>query len=627
MFESSPPPRKTVPLRISLGQNNTHPISSQKKKRKSNTITGTLDEENRFNLSHNLSSSFSDQKLTVDTSDLHIDKSPRINRSINESAANPTQNSENCNTSANPSAHNNDDTTMVGYIIPTIDTSADGLKQSSGFSNSSPNLSECGTEVSSVSERREWLKNFGEKQSSNAFRSILKDNDPDTIETRANDDHHNYLRGCAGGDKETRESPPASLKPSVNSNARISTTINLPVSHHSSHVTNSAKKPKKPRPVMNRRASSSVMMHSWIAGNKEEVKATDDGYASVASLSKWLENDPTSEKKKRHVRRGRNIISKSRQFEKDNENVIIMENHISRGAVGDKKKWLQNAFHSTAEEDGDDDASSYFSGYVKSDVGRSAKQFPSYNRPGAQTEIITDDAASSLSVADKKDWLKKAFSQKSEERKKLGYTKAQTDVMHNRGELRDEAASRAKLRFKERSSRKLLGPTAASTRPALKPTKRTESKHKSISIDTSSNPDEGTNRVAPEKQVLVHPKKVPTIRPKDAVFRSKSEKVVHTSDIAEDNTQMDFRSARDLLVQRSNKNGHNAQVVNKVFLRKKKFEKLEEDSRRKSIGVGLVLKTSWDLADTSKGRPSNIYEKKYVPSQDIAPKKSFEELP
>jgi hypothetical protein len=39
-----------------------------------------------------------------------------------------------------------------------------------------------------------------------------------------------------------------------------------------------------------------------------------------------------------------------------------------------------------------------------------------------------------------------------------------------------------------------------------------------------------------------------------------------------------------------------------------------------------LLKSSWDQTDpTTTGRPSNAYDKKYV--QDIAPKKSFEELP
>ena len=68
----------------------------------------------------------------------------------------------------------------------------------------------------------------------------------------------------------------------------------------------------------------------------------------------WLANDPMSTKKKKHVRKGRNVISKSRQFEKDMEDVIIVENNIARGSVVNQKKWLQEAFH----EDRDDDLGS-----------------------------------------------------------------------------------------------------------------------------------------------------------------------------------------------------------------------------------------------------------------------------
>jgi len=545
-------PSQTAPLRLSLvGQNfNNFSLSSQKKKRKSISITeSSLDEENAQNISTN-------------------------------------------SESANPFNIKKKLITMTDYTTPTINTDTKNPKSSCIHSNLSPNASECGTEVSSVSERREWLKNFEKKQSSNTFRSVQKDKE------RGDNDDRNYNETkCINTDKEGRESPPVSSVVSAHT---------IPVSLHTSDVTNSAKKPKKPKPVINRRASSSVMLKSWMSGNKEAVKATDDGHASVASLSKWLEADPTSAKKKRHVRRGRNIISKSRQFEQDSENFIVMESKISRGAVGDKKKWLQNAFQSTIEEDGEDDACSTFSGYVKSDVGRSERSYPRYNRQGAQTEIITNDAASSLSVSDKTDWLKKAFVKNSQERKKLGYTNAQTDVMHNRGQPRDEAASRAKLRFKERSARKLMG--ATSTRPSGK-----------TASSASTNLDEGTFRVSPEEMTA-------RIDPKDSIFRSTN--VVQISDpVEEDSTPVDFRAARDALVQRSKKNGHNTQVVNKVTLRKKNFERLEADSRRKSMSVGLVVKTSWDVADSSKGCPSNAYEKKYVPASAIAPKKSFEELP
>ena len=553
-------PLKTAPLSLSLvGQHNNICVSSKQKKRKSNSIAGpsSLDEENTVN---------------------QIVKSSRTKTPVKETLAVVTDQRSKSITSITHPSDSQNQTMSTDCALPTINTDIDNLNLSGLHSNLSPNVSESGTEVSSVSERREWLKNFEKKQASNVFRSMEKDKAPmEKDKARYNDDRNS--NETKNTDTEGRESPPAS-------------TIVGAATNETKALISSAKKPRKPRPAINRRASSSHMP-SWVSRNQEEeVKATDDGYASVASLSKWLEADPTSEKKKRHVRRGRNIISKSRQFETDSDNVIVMEAQISRGAVGDKKKWLQNAFQTTIEEDNEDDGCSTFSGYVKSEVGRSARSYPRFNRQGAQTEIITDDAASSLSVADKKDWLKKAFVKNSEDRKKLGYTRANTDVMYNRGQSRDEAASRAKLRFKERSARKLT--VATSTRPSGKPT----------SSLTSNSIVDGTSRAVPDDL-------------------ERSEKIV----VEEDNSPVDFRAARDALVQRSNRNGHDTEVVHKVFLRKKKFEKLEEESRRKSMSVGLVLKPSWDKADASTGRPSNVYEKKYVPANDIAPKRSFEELP
>jgi hypothetical protein len=530
-------PSKTAALRSIFGQPNSTGISSsQKKKRKSNTIAGpsSLDEENVPNAS--ASHSFEPVK-----------KSPKIKKSPKKSPKKMD--------------------ITVDYTTPTINTVTENFK-SSCLQNPSPHVSEVGTEVSSVSERRKWLKNFEKKQASNAFRGMDKDTED---KVRVEDDRNNHETRYIETEKEGRESPPTVSFDSAYSNGRTT-------SYQTKPVISSARKPRKPRPAINRRASTS--QPSWCVGakkEKEEVKATDDGYASVASLSKWLENDPTSAKKKRHVLRGRNIVSRSRQFEQNDK--VVVEAQISRGAVGDKKKWLQKAF-GTAEED-EEDACSTFSGYAKSDVSRAARPYATrYNKKGAQSEIITDDAASSLSVADKKDWLKKAFVKNSEERQKFGYSAAQTDVMHNRG--RGEAASRAKLRFKERSARKLMG--ATSTRPSGK-----------------AAPSEGTNRVAPEEKVQ--------------------------EPIDEDTTPVDFRAARDFLVQRSNKNGHDTQVKSKVSIRKKRIERQEEESRRMSMSEGLVLKHSWDLSDTSDGRPSNVYEKKYVPANDIAPKRSFEELP
>jgi hypothetical protein len=92
----------------------------------------------------------------------------------------------------------------------------------------------------------------------------------------------------------------------------------------------------------------------------------------------------------------------------------------------------------------------------------------------------------------------------------------------------------------------------------------------------------------------------------------------------EDKTAVDFRAARELLVNRSKNNGNAVKIINKVYLRKEKFEKIEKDIRRKSGAFGM-LKSSWGESNPSIGRPSGAYTKSYIP--DIAPKKSFEELP
>mmetsp|Transcript_26095 Transcript_26095/g.57168 ORF Transcript_26095/g.57168 Transcript_26095/m.57168 type:complete len:614 (+) Transcript_26095:26-1867(+) len=613
MFELPSSQTQASPLRLSLvGQNNNQSISSQKK-RKSNSIAGpsSFDEENRLQVSTNLFVDTTDCDLSLEKSfNQHITKSPRLEKSIERNKVNITKSSD---PTLSPFRNNNNISInmMEDFTVPAIDTLNDDLKSSFIDCHPSPNGSECGTEVSSVSQRREWLKSFGKKQSSNIFRSMINDKGPETTQTRQNDDRNKKEARVANAVKDARQSPPASPKSSISFSSGFST------SRYPTGVTNSATKPKQLKPVINRRASSAVMMNSWKVKNHEGVQATDEGYASVASLSKWLESDPTAAKKMRHVRRGRNIISKSRQFEKDQGDVIIMESNISRGAVGDKKKWLKNAFQFTEEENPDDDTSSIYSGYVQSDVGRSVRAHPRFNRPGAQTEIITDDAASSLSVSDKKDWLKNAFSKNSEERKTLGYAKAGTDVMPNRGQSRDDTASRAKLMFKQRSTRKLA--------PASPPCVNLKSKEP-VALASSFNSNGDTKSIAPKNNAVTKPESITATKPEEPVFRSKNT-VQITESKEEEKAPVDFRSARDVLIERSKKNGHNTKVVNKVFLRKKKFEKLEEESRRKSIGVGLVLKTSWDLSDISTGRPSNAYEKKYVQAQSIAPKKSFEDLP
>lgn len=74
------------------------------------------------------------------------------------------------------------------------------------------------------------------------------------------------------------------------------------------------------------------------------VQATNEGYASVAELSKWLADDPTSSKKVRHLRRGANILAKAQAYDKGLSNTIAIENKIHRGGVSaSKKRWESRA--------------------------------------------------------------------------------------------------------------------------------------------------------------------------------------------------------------------------------------------------------------------------------------------
>jgi hypothetical protein len=413
---------------------------------------------------------------------------------------------------------------------------------------------------------------------------------------------------------------------------------------------------------------------------KKEIKATDDGYASVAKLSQWLANDPTSTKKKRHVRMGRNVISKSRQFDKGMEDVIVVENNITRGAVSDRKKWLNIAFGDEEDELTSFHQTDAVTRYAKTDVGaydaascisvsdkkdwlkkafKNSSEEASSSEDNQESEIITDDAASLLSVSDKKNWFKNAFNNTPV--KKQGYSsaypKARSDIIHSRGESRDEIAARAKKRFLARSTHKgtSVTPSKVPRGPVNLGTPQQYQVSRDVNQDTNrqhvqqeanENKEENCQRkyeveerTGPPSGSIVEPAQnnssvvelAPNVEEDKPPAGSIVEPAQNNSSVVElapyveeDKTPFDFRAARDSLVQRSRKNGNAVQVVNKVYLKKNKFENIEKENKRRSGAFGL-LKPSWEHTGPSEGRPSNAYDKKFV--ADIAPKKSFEELP
>ena len=528
------------------------------------------------------------------------------------------------------------------------------------------NSSDCGTEISSVSARREWLLQFGKEHETKGFRNIKSSSTNTTSgyntrpittvpttgeatdkknvkpEEESRDDQCDGVQNRSGGSNPTsprvthhngsnpgskmvgRPGLPKPSTPDISKMPAASTKMRKCTPHFTVGAT--AGGVATTRRVVRNYSPKDLRLQKQQANR--DVQATDEGYASVAKLSQWLASDPTSTKKKKQVRRGANVISKSRKFEKDQENVIIVENHISRGAVSDKKQWLQNAFRS---EDGHDDderrsevsSSIASSRYTKSEVGIRRIAAPSFastmetqshafrnNSPAehgqgyssAQSEIITDDAASSLSVADKKDWLRNAFKNNQKMAtsssagvppRSCGYSKAQTDIIHDRLELGSGSAAsvRAKMRFKERSAKKLHSSPMKSPNPQAAVEEKKPNQNPSVQVP--QNDEEGAGSKTP---------------------------------ICLENTMsVSFKAARESLIGRSMQNGQKVEAVTKVQHQKSKLEQLEVKNRRKSDMNGPLKKPTWDSVQSSSGRPSTVYEKKYVP--DIAPKKSLEDLP
>ena len=312
-----------------------------------------------------------------------------------------------------------------------------------GNGNEEDTTSDCGTEVS-VAARRAWLQQFEQKHQANPFRKLERQqqqkkqsrddeckvqppktperqtsasslvkrlvmSSPHRQETstyRAFSQTHTHRR-------DGRSADVASVEPSYRPSSRpqnqthdVTKDINNNVIQQSagnSHAATYAKPFRTP---------SRFRKH-------EQVMATNEGYASVKELSQWLAADPTSTKKKKQVRRGRNIIMKSRTFENAND-IVMIENNITKGAVKDRQQWLSKAFHKNQEqhECGSivSSASRYYqrsdiaSGYSRMAVPSSAK-----TKSYAQTDIVCTgrDAASLAKMRFKERSARKLMSEKS----------------------------------------------------------------------------------------------------------------------------------------------------------------------------------------------------------------------
>lgn len=437
---------------------------------------------------------------------------------------------------------------------------------------------------STVSARREWLRDFGNKSMEHYHSGASRK--PTNFEAHKSCDV--LLRSISKGKRPMTSSAAADSSNATQQN------IAQPIKRNFT--------PRKKLPVAH-----------------NGVEATDDGVASVAKLSQWLASDPT--KKVVNVRRGRQVSYKSRNFERGRENVIVRENHIQRGSVTDKKNWLKQAFHAADEEEQVDELTSRLNRqYAKSEVGvydpsstRYAKSEIAVSRPSNMTVaakkdwlrkafksaadasnedqkdqeeprsfIITDDAASCLSVSDKKSWLQSAF-KKSEgtPSKKSGgasqrFSGAASDIVHSRGESRDEIAARAKKRFLQRSTR--AGASGNVGTPSKRipvrnsPVRHTPTKHTPTKRRAGTDPRVLGPQI--EEKIDEMPRMDRTNDSTENRFNCSGSIVEPKRILAveEDKTSVDFRAARELLVQRGRKNAKRIEVVNKVYFKKTKFE-------------------------------------------------------
>jgi len=490
-----------------------------------------------------------------------------------------------------------------------------------------------------------------------------------------------------------------------------------------------ASKPVVPRPAIRRNTDLSVASAEVKKGpaktpvryksrfKKDEVQATNDGYASVKKIAAWLADDPTADKKTTTVRKGINVINKSRMFEKDLENVIIEENRITKGSVAtkkdlfqsgafveddvqcetascvsvsDKKKWLEGAFggKKLASEDVIDDDDSIVSmsvldkkqwlqnAFKNADVrGKTTATTPSRfksaaSAPGRPSLTPHRNEAAVMSV-------KQKFTNRAASRRSLSDA---SDPSESKSTHTEEEATAAKHKWQQRAARRSM--SGPSDTPETKPTQLVsclKSSAKEVTANATS--DVATvqepcdppaierlktvassespvrNNVArkwqerkmakdnesPQKSVVASPdrssiaqkwqerKAAKQMTPTQGTAISTSEKAPVTTDQAaklsepttEEEEAFDFRAAREKLLKRSAQNGNPVKVINKVQLRKQRFEKIQAEMRRQSAPMGL-LKPTWEQAAAEVG-PTTSYTKSFV--DNIAPKKSFKDLP
>ena len=333
----------------------------------------------------------------------------------------------------------------------------------------------------------------------------------------------------------------------------------------------------------------------------EDVQATNEGYASVAKLSKWLADDPTSTKKVKQLRRGANIIAKSRKFDKVLANAEI-EHVIPRNCVTRSKILLQQALSN------DDNDEKIFA--VTSDGNDETTQPIKSTTP----DWMKLGTTASLSVSDKKKWLSSAFQNSSLNVESDGNIvgqhsrstpvkigKARTEILSS-SSRRDDLGTLAKEKWRQRTPTKVPVPVVP------RPQEVVAQPMNEISLQMNNQGDARPDGCLASSQLNVA---------KQVVLDNNNS----------GSTIVDFHSARDMLVQRSKANGNDVDVMTAFQRRKARFQQLERESQRRQSTANASMHSSLYKAtwDNASGGATNGYVKAY--KEDIAPKKSFNDLP
>ena len=363
--------------------------------------------------------------------------------------------------------------------------------------------------------------------------------------------------------------------------------------------------------------------------NHQDVQATDQGYASVAKLSAWLADDPTRTKKKvRQIRRGANIIAKSRAFDKGLADVIVEQTNIRNGHVAGKKEdWmmkLETMTRTTSTSLSSHEPSTRTESLENEDNGE-----PFASPSVKKNRSMDDECMSTVNVANKMKWLSSAFKKEDSDTMCEGFSvpkKARTDFITARDE-RDDLSNRAKQLWRNKRSpmKENAQRPHADMKHQLTPAKinpiasgvttTTTTPKSAVSLQSSDFPNK-TNSVT---DVFANLSIAEQQLPADLEDTRTPTETTNSLDAT-----LNFHSARQLLVERSKASGSSVKVASKVQRSKAKYERLRQNAIHLAAPNGL-LKASWETDENGPSSGCGSYVKTFA--EDHPHPKSLHDLP